>query len=60
MSGPTRTGGPSTTREPAIAEYDGGLSRAEAEKRAFKHCVAEWLYRNPVTSDADDGCLVCG
>ena len=50
----------STTSEPAIAEFDGGLSRPESEAKAFKHCIAEWLYRNPVTSDADDGCPVCG
>ena len=30
-----------------IAEFDGGLSRAEAEASAFAHCVAEWLNRNP-------------
>src|SRR5262249_15265322 len=30
-----------------IAEYDGGLPRAEAEKRAFDCCVAEWINRNP-------------
>ena len=31
----------------AIAEFDGGLSRPEAEALAFEHCVAEWLYHNP-------------
>ena len=30
-----------------IAEFDGGLPRAEAEARAFACCVAEWLNRNP-------------
>lgn len=34
----------------AIAEFDGGLSRAEAEASAFAHCVAEWLNRNPTFS----------
>jgi hypothetical protein len=43
-----------------IAEYNHGLSRQEAEKRAVEHCMAEWLYQHPVTTDADDGCLTCG
>jgi len=30
-----------------IAEFDGGLPRAEAEAQAFACCVAEWLNRNP-------------
>ena len=29
-----------------IAEFDGGLPRAEAEARAFACCVVEWLNRN--------------
>ena len=29
-----------------IAEFDGGLSRAEAEAHAFECCVVEWLNRN--------------
>jgi hypothetical protein len=32
-----------------IAEFDGGLPRADAEARAFACCVAEWLNRG----DAD-------
>ena len=32
----------------------------EAEKLAYADCLAEWLYRHPVRSDADDGCPVCG
>jgi hypothetical protein len=43
----------------AIAEFDGGLSRQEAEAVALDFCVGEWLSRDPVDSDADDGCLVC-
>lgn len=43
----------------AIAEYDGRLSRAEAEARAFHCCVAEWLLRNPIDS-SPDRCLECG
>lgn len=41
-----------------IAEFEGGLSRQEAEARAFACCVAEWLNRNPVRS-ASDRCLRC-
>jgi hypothetical protein len=43
----------------AIAEFDGGLPRAEAEARAFDCCVAEWLIRNPIESSSDR-CLECG
>ena len=42
-----------------IAEFDGGLPRAEAEARAFACCVAEWLNRNPVRSPPGR-CLACG
>ena len=43
----------------AIAEFDGGLTRAEAVARAFECCIAEWLIRNPVHSPADR-CFGCG
>jgi hypothetical protein len=43
----------------AVAEFDGGLSRAMAEARAFACCAAEWLNRNPVRSPAGR-CLRCG
>ena len=43
----------------AIAEFDGGLPRVEAEARAFDCCVAEWLLRNPIHSPPDR-CLECG
>jgi hypothetical protein len=43
----------------AIAEFDGGLPREQAEARAFTGCVAEWLNRNPVRS-SPDSCLRCG
>jgi hypothetical protein len=43
----------------AIVEYDGRLSREEAEARAFHCCVAEWLLRNPIDS-SPDRCLECG
>jgi hypothetical protein len=42
-----------------IAEFDGGLPRAEAEARAFECCVVEWLNRNPVRSRPSH-CLGCG
>ena len=42
-----------------IAEFDGGLPRAEAEARAFACCVVEWLNRNPVRSPPGR-CLGCG
>ena len=42
-----------------IAEFDGGLPRAEAEARAFECCVAEWLNRNPACS-SPGRCLECG
>jgi hypothetical protein len=43
----------------AIAEFNGGLPRQEAEARAFGACVVEWLNRNPVRS-APDRCCWCG
>jgi hypothetical protein len=43
-----------------IAEFDGGLPRPRAEKRAFDCCVAEWLDRNLASSDAKDSCPMCG
>jgi hypothetical protein len=30
-----------------IAEFEGGLTRAEAETQAFLRCLIEWLNRNP-------------
>lgn len=42
-----------------IAEFDGGLPRAQAEARAFGCCVAEWLNRNPLRSPPGR-CLGCG
>jgi hypothetical protein len=42
-----------------IAEYDGGLSRSEAEALAFDHCVVEWLLRHPVQS-RPGLCFGCG
>jgi hypothetical protein len=42
-----------------IAEFDGGLSREQAEARAFAACVVEWLNRNPARSPSGR-CLGCG
>jgi hypothetical protein len=42
-----------------IVEFDGGLSRAEAEALAYAGCVSEWLIRNPVRSPSGQ-CLICG
>jgi hypothetical protein len=42
-----------------IAEFDGGLSRSEAEARAFACCVTEWLNRNHTPSEPGR-CLECG
>ena len=42
-----------------IAEFDGGLSRTQAEVRAFACCIAEWLNRNPAYSPAGT-CFGCG
>jgi len=41
-----------------IAEFDGGLSRAEAEVQAYACCVTEWMNRNPQTSPPGR-CLAC-
>jgi hypothetical protein len=35
-----------------IAEFDGGLSRRQAEARAFACCAVEWLNRNPMRSES--------
>jgi hypothetical protein len=42
-----------------IAEFDAGLSRAQAEARAFACCIVEWLNRNPASSPSGR-CLGCG
>ena len=43
----------------AIRENDGGLARAEAERRAFDDTVIMWVNRNPVVSTAN-ACVWCG
>jgi len=42
-----------------IAEFDGGLSRPEAEARAFACCVSEWMNCHPAIS-SPERCLACG
>jgi hypothetical protein len=42
-----------------IAEFDGGLSRGQAEAHAFACCAMEWLNRNPIRSPPER-CLGCG
>jgi hypothetical protein len=42
-----------------IAEHNGGLSREQAETRAFTCCVVEWRNRNPVRSPPGR-CVGCG
>ncbi len=44
----------------AIAEHDGGLSRADAEQRAFECCVVEWQWRNPPPATGPERCAHCG
>ena len=41
-----------------IAEFDGGLSRGQAEACAFACCAVEWLNRHPMRSPPG-GCLSC-
>lgn len=43
----------------SVVEFNGGLSRTEAEARAFAHCVVEWLNRNTLRS-SPDRCHYCG
>ncbi len=43
-----------------IAEHDGGLSRTDAEQRAFECCVVEWLWRNPPPASGPTWCAHCG
>ena len=42
-----------------VAEFDGGLSRAEADCLAFGCCVTEWLNRHPILSTPAH-CTWCG
>jgi hypothetical protein len=43
-----------------IIEFDGGLTRSEAEAQAFACCIAEWLNRNPPQpASSTYGCVHC-
>jgi hypothetical protein len=42
-----------------IGEFGGGLPRDHAESGAYACCIAEWLNRNPVTSQPGC-CIACG
>ncbi len=42
----------------AISEFDHGLTRIDAEKNAFNHCVHEWLQQKPISS-APGTCHQC-
>ncbi len=44
----------------SIAEHDGGLPRADAERQAFECCVVEWLWRNPPPASGLAWCAHCG
>ena len=44
----------------AIMEYEGGLSRPEAEAGALQDAIAHWLARHPLTPGVpEDGCIHC-
>lgn len=43
----------------AVAEFEGGLPRDQAEAQAFSCCISEWLHRNP-TRSAPGRCDHCG
>src|SRR5262249_32846507 len=43
----------------AVAEFDGGLPRGDAEAQTFECCIVEWLNRNPTPSVAGR-CGWCG
>ncbi len=41
------------------AEHDGGLSRADAEQRAYECCVVEMLWQNPPSASGPERCAHC-
>jgi hypothetical protein len=47
------------TERAAILEYDGGLPRPEADRRAFLHALVEWCNRHPPEADPNL-CAGCG
>ena len=44
----------------AIIEFDGGVDRQEAERRAFECCVVDWLNANRPVQNDPEHCLHCG
>ena len=44
----------------AIAEFDGGLSRPEAEAQTWECCLSSWLNTNPSPETSDGVCAKCG
>ena len=44
----------------AILEFDAGLTRAEAEARAWEFMLVEWQDENPPKSLGPDACAQCG
>ena len=42
-----------------IGEHDGGLSRADAEARAYECCVVEWMRRHPSPPSGSERCGHC-
>ncbi len=44
----------------AIAQHDGGLSRTDAERRAYECCVVRWLNSHPPLRPHADVCSGCG
>ena len=47
------------TERGAILEHDAGLSRSEADRRAYQHAIIEWQNRNPPLVDSRV-CAGCG
>ncbi len=43
-----------------IAEHDGGLSRADAERQAFECTLSEWLRQHPPPASGPAWCTHCG
>ena len=44
----------------AIAQFDGGLSRPDAEAQAWECCLSSWLNTNPSPETSDGVCAQCG
>ena len=44
----------------AIIEYDGGVSRSEAETQAWECTVIQWMNETPPKGIDDDRCASCG